>query len=200
VVQYDPSSVVARKIEAGEVFDVVITGAQPLDGLIKRGIAAPDVAAVVGVNAASLAYRHGSPKPDIATADALKALLLGAQVISFSDPAAGGGSSNYFVGVLRQIGIADEILRKAILTRPGEGAVPVADGRADFGAAQTSEIVRVGGVQGVPIFPSDPKSQSTYAAGVSAKCGAPEAARALVQFLQSTEALVIRKAKGLARG
>ena len=166
VVQYDPAAVVGRKIDAGEAFDLAITSASALDGLVKKGIVLADSTAVVGVNAVTLAYKRRTPKPDVSTPEAMKAVLLAAKAISFSDPAA--------------------------------GAFPVGEGKADIGIAQTSEVAMVPGVEGVAVFPDDPKSKSIYSAGVSAASKETEAARALLKFMQSPEALAIRKAKGLA--
>jgi molybdate transport system substrate-binding protein len=198
VVQYDPAAVVGRKIDAGEAFDVAITSASALAGLVKKGIVLADSTAVVGVNAVTLAYLRGTPKPDISTPEAMKATLLAAKAISFSDPALGGSSSNYFAALIEKLGIADEVKRKGVLTRPGAGAFPVGEGKADIGVAQTSEVAMVPSVEGVAILPNDPKSKSTYAAGVSATSKETEAAKALVKFMQSPEALAVRKAKGLA--
>ncbi len=198
VVQYDPAAVVGRKIDAGEAFDLAITSASALDGLVKKGIVLADSTAVVGVNAVTLAYKRRTPKPDVSTPEAMKAVLLAAKAISFSDPAAGGSSSNYFAALIEKLGIADEVKRKGILTKPGAGAFPVGEGKADIGIAQTSEVAMVPGVEGVAVFPDDPKSKSIYSAGVSAASKETEAARTLLKFMQSPEALAIRKAKGLA--
>lgn len=198
VAQYDSAAMVARKIEEGEAFDLAITSSGALERLVKNGIVSEFGHAVVGGNTASLVYRRGSPRPAIATPDELKAALLGAKTISFSNPAGGGSSSNYFAGIIRELGIAEEVRRKAILTKSGQGAFPVGDGRAELGVAQTSEIAMVPNVEGVPIFPSDPKSKSRYAAGVSSKSMEAEAARAFIRFMLSPEASAIRRAKGLA--
>lgn len=197
VAQYDAAAMVARKIEEGEAFDLAITSSEALERLVKDGIVSEFGHAVVGENAASLAYRRGSPRPVIATPDELKAVLLGAKTISFSDPAGGGSSSNYFAGVILKLGIAEEVRRKAILTKPGQGAFPVGDDRAEFGVAQTSEIAMVPNVEGIPIFPSDPKSKSSYSAGVSSKSMGSDAARAFIKFILSPDASAIRRAKGL---
>ncbi len=182
VVHYHPAAIVGRKIAAGEAFDVAIAGDKALEGLVEQGIA----------------YRRGAAKPDIATPDALKAVILNAKTISFSDPAGGGSSSNYFVGIIQQLGLTDEVQRKAILTEPGKGAFPVGEGKAEIGVAQTSEIAMAPGVEGVAIFPADPNSKSTYAAGVSAKSSETAAARDFVKFMLSPDAMAIRKSKGLA--
>jgi molybdate transport system substrate-binding protein len=200
VMQYDSGAAITRRVAAGEAFDVVITSAAGVDDFVKTGAVAADAHAIVGTAVASLAYKDGMPKPDISTPEALRAVVLGAKTISFSDPAAGGASSVYFAGVLDRLGIADAIKQKATLTKPGDGAGPVGSGQAEIGVAQSSEIALVPGVDGVPIFPSDPKSKSIYAAGVSSKSTQPDAARAFLRFLLSPEGAAIRKAKGLGAG
>jgi molybdate transport system substrate-binding protein len=198
VVQYNPAAVIAQKIEAGEEFDVAITSPTALDGFAKRGVILTSPIEIVGINTVLLAYKPGSQKPDISTPDALKAVLLKANRISYSDPAAGGGSSNYFMGLIQQLGISDEVKKKAIITKPAEGTFPVGDGRADLAVSQTSEVAMVSGVEAVPLNPSDPKSSSSYAAGISSKSKEGEASRALIAFMLSPNSLAIRKAKGLA--
>ena len=111
-------------MEAGEEFDVTITSPAALEGFAKRGVILASPIAVVGVNSVFLAYKPGRQKPDISTPDALKAVLLKANAISYSDPAAGGGSSNYFMSVIQQLGIVEEIEKKAIITKPPEGTFP----------------------------------------------------------------------------
>jgi molybdate transport system substrate-binding protein len=186
------------KLAAGEPFDVVITTVANLDTLIKAGIVLPDSRATFGITTVSLAYRSGSPKPDTSTLDALKAVLLKAKTISLSDPAAGAPASTYFTGVIQPLGISEDVLRKAILTKIGQGAFPVGDGRADIGVAQTSEIALVPGLEGVPVSPSDPKGRFAWATGVSSKSMDIEGARAFVKFMLAPAATAIRKAKGFA--
>jgi molybdate transport system substrate-binding protein len=197
-IQYDSGANIARRITSGEAFDVVVTGVAALNDFTKAGLVAADSQSMIGTTVASLAYRRGASRPDISTPDALKAVVLNAKSISFSDPALGGASSVYFAGIIEHLGISDDVQRKATLTKPGEGAFPVGNGQAEIGVAQASEIAMVPGVDGVPIFPSDPKSKSSYAAGISSKSTQADAARAFVRFLLSPEATAIRKAKGLA--
>jgi molybdate transport system substrate-binding protein len=128
----------------------------------------------------------------------MKAVILKANKISLSDPADGGASSVYFVSVIRRIGLYDDFQRKAIRTKAGEGIFPVSDGTAEIGVAQASEIALAPGVEGVPIFPSDPKSKSSYVAGVSSKSKEIDASRAFIKFMLSPAAVEIRKSKGLA--
>jgi molybdate transport system substrate-binding protein len=189
---------IPTKIAAGEAFDVVILGTAAMDALVKGGFVLPDSQAMFGTAVFELAYRSSTSRPDISTPDALKAVLLNAKTISYSDPAAGGPSSVYFAGLIEQLGLRENVQRKAILTKPGQGAFPVGDGRADIGVAQSSEIASAPGVEGVPLAPSDPKAKSRMAAGISSKSTETDAARAFIRFMLAPDATAIRKSKGFA--
>jgi molybdate transport system substrate-binding protein len=198
VLQYDSAAALTTKAASGEGYDVVITSAGAVDGFAKSGAVLADSEAVIGSAVASLVYKHGTPTPQIATPEALKAVLLAAKSISFSDPAAGGASSVYFAGVVQRLGISDAVMQKATLTKVGEGAVPASTGQTQYAVAQSSEYAVIPGLDGVPIFPSDPKSTSNFAAAVSAKSAQPDGARAFVRFLVSPDGTAVRKAMGLA--
>ena len=87
--------------------DVVLAGVAAVDTFVKNGALSAESEAPVGTAVASVAFKRGTPRPEIATPEALKTFLLGAKSISFSDPAAGGASSVYFAGVMQRLGIAD---------------------------------------------------------------------------------------------
>src|SRR5215468_4120075 len=54
----------------------------------------------------------GAPKPDISTPEALKATLLRAKSIAYSEPSAGGASGVYFAKLLERMGIAEQMKAK----------------------------------------------------------------------------------------
>ena len=191
VIQYDSAAALASRAATGEGYDVVVTSVGAVDGFVKTGAVAADTEAVVGTAVASLVYKHGTPKPDISSPDALKAVLLAAKSISFSDPAAGGA---------QRLGISDAVMQKATLTKVGEGAIPVGTGQTQYAVAQSSEYAVIPGLDGVPIFPADPKSTSKFAAAVSTKSAQPDAARAFVIFMRSPDGTAVRNAMGLGGG
>ena len=197
VVAYGAGAGQIKQITGGAVFDVTIVPASAIDGLVQQGVLQPAPRAVVGVTVASLAYRDGTPKPEITTPEALKAVLISARSISLSDPALGGASSNYFMKVVEKLGVGAAIKDKLILTKPGEGAAPVGSGAAEFAAALSSEIAAVPGVSGVAIFPADISGTTTLAIALSSKAAQPEAGRGFVDFLQTPAAVAVRRAKGL---
>ena len=197
ILPYDPSAVGRSKLASGEAFDVAIVDRASFQELVSKGLRLAAPFSVLAVNSAQLAYTAGKPKPDVSSPEALKATVLAAKSMSYSDPALGGSSSNYFVGVAEKLGILEQVRAKAIVTKPGQGAFPVGEGRAEIGIAQASEVALVKGVAGIDIFPEDPRSRSVYAIGVSASAAHPAGAQAFVAFLKSPEAVALMKSKGL---
>ena len=194
---YDPSSVVSRKLAAGARFDVAIANVETVDALAARGIDFAEPRRVFASTHVALGFARDFGRPDVTTRDALRAVVTRARSISYSDPALGGGSSNYFAAAVEEMGMGAHVRAKAITTLPGEAAFPIGEGRADICVAQASEIALVEGVGCVPIFPDAPKSRTVYAAGVSAASARREAARAFVAFLLTEEARAIMEARGM---
>ena len=192
---FDSAGAVKRKIEAGDAFCVGILFTSAVDGLVKAGaMTDPTPLAHIGVG---LAFRRVDAKPRVATMADLKATLLATKSLAVSDPALGGVSSTYFKGVVDQLGIAPQLATKTILTKPGEGAGPVATGRADLGVVTMSEVASLPDVDVVPLFPSDPRTQATFSVGISSACKAPAAAHAFIAYLRTPEAAAVFKAKNI---
>ena len=79
----------------------------------------------------------------MSTPETLKAALLSARRIAFSDPARGATVGTHFMKVIEALGIKDEVLKKATLAQDGvETMRLVLEGQVDLGVTQTSEIVQ----------------------------------------------------------
>ena len=196
VIEWGTGAAIKKMIDAGEAFDVAIAIPSVSDSLVKSGALLPQPRPVVGVTTASLAYREGTPRPEVSSPEALREVLLHATGISLSDPSLGGASSNYFMAVIKELGISDSLESKLRFTKPGEGAVPVGAGTTQYGVALSSEIAGVAGVSGVPIFPSDQRSTTILVASIGTKTDRKDAARAFVEFLTSPQSLTVLKARG----
>jgi molybdate transport system substrate-binding protein len=196
-IKYDAAAALKKEIDNGESFDVAILVPAGIDDLIKEGkieAASRTNLARVGVG---VAVRAGAPKPDISTAEAFKRTLLNAKSIAYGDPALGGASSVYFANLLQRLGIADEVKAKTKLTPSGEGAKAVADGAAEIGVGQISEIVPVRGAELAGPFPAEYQVYTAFVAGVSANAKDAAAAASFLKFLTTPAALQIFKARGL---
>ena len=127
---------------------------------------------VLGDTVASIAAPPRSRKPDISTAEKLKAALLAAKRIAFSDPARGATVGTHFMKVIESLGIKDEVLGKATLAQDGvETMHLILEGKADLGVTQSSEVVQASREALVGPFPKEFELATTFSlwhrAGVS---------------------------------
>src|SRR5262245_3185005 len=97
---------VVKRVQDGEIADVIISLRQGIDTLVKDGKAPAGNVAAVASAGIFVAVRIGASKPDVSSPDALKHTLLAAKSISYVNPASGGASGIHFAKVLDRLGIA----------------------------------------------------------------------------------------------
>ena len=173
-------------IAKGEVADVVITSRVFADDLARLGqtAAITDVARIT----IRLFVRAGAPRPDIGTVEALKASLLKAEAVAFTNPARGALAGRSFANALKRMGIYDQVLTKAKII-PGLGhdvVTAVARGEAAIGAGPTNDVTPL--PEGIDILgplPKELESDTLISAAILGNAPAPEAAAAFVRFMRS---------------
>jgi molybdate transport system substrate-binding protein len=158
---------------------------------------APDTIENIAGATIVMAVKVGTPMPDISSVDAFKRTLLAAKSIVYANPANGGLSGVYFARVLDRLGIADQLKRKTILAPGPQAGEVVANGEAEIGIAQSSEILPVPGAQLVGPLPGEFASVTMFSAGIGAGTHNADAARALIRFLAGPAAAPVFKSKGL---
>jgi len=172
------------RLEGGEQTDLAILSESAIAALDKQGLLLPGSIVNLGATITGVVVKEGAPVPDISTPEALKAALLKARGVSYSDPAAGGSSGTYFAGVLERLGIADKVNPGAVLGKRGyEVAQAVADGRAEIGTTFISEALTVKGVQLVGPLPGELYNANGYTAAIHKKCAVVDAASAFIRKL-----------------
>src|ERR1700726_1842047 len=87
--------------------------------------------------------KAGAPLPDISSVEAFKRTLLAAKSVAYIDPAAGGSSGIYVGRLWERLGTAAAINAKAKLIHSGAVAYHIAEGEAEIGIHQISEILPV---------------------------------------------------------
>ena len=188
---------IIRKLQAGEVHDLVIMAGPSLDDMIKQGKIVQGSRVDLVKSGVGIAVRTGAPKPDIGSADAIKKALLAANGIGYSS----GPSGVYLEGLFQRMGIAEAIKSKLKRTAPG---VPVGDllarGEVDIGFQQVSELLLFPGIQYVGPLPADIQHVTVFSGGLHAGAKEPEAAKALVRFITSPAALPAIKKSGMEPG
>ena len=180
-----------------EKFDVAILTPEAIDSLAKEGRIVPGTRADLAKTGVGVVVKAGAPLPDIATVAAFKQTLLAAKSVAYIDPKSGGSSGIYVERLLQQLGIADQVNAKAVLVHGGAVADHIADGEAEIGIHQISEILPVAGTTLVGPLPAEIQNFTVYAAGVGSAAADGATARALVKFLSGPHALPIIKARGM---
>lgn len=196
-IEFNSSSALRQKIEAGEAFDVAILTSDVLEELTKKGKIASGSGAGVARAGIGVGIRSGAPKPDIRTAAALKQTLLKAKSITFAQD---GASRAFIVRMLDNFGIAENVKSKIVLEQGStRAAARVADGSAEIILTLVSEILPAPGVELVGPLPAEAQNYVSMSAGIGAKAANPAAARALIKFLIGPTIAPTLKAKGMER-
>lgn len=206
VIWYGNRGPIKRRVEAGEAFDLLVTGSLGLDEYTKQGKIAADTRTGIARVGMGVGVRAGAPKPDISSVDAFKRALLNAKSVTFNPESAVG---IHLVGVFERLGIAEQMqaknewLDRTRKTRQPSGQSAgrvlqaVADGEAELGFMFTNELLSVRGVALVGPFPPELQRYNVFTAGVATAAEQPEAAKALIKFLTSPAAIAVIKAKGM---
>jgi molybdate transport system substrate-binding protein len=178
-----------RKLAAGDRPDAIILPAPTIAALDKAGslLAGSRIdLARVGVG---VAVRAGAALPDISTPDALRKVLVDARSIVHSDPAGGGFAGAQIARMMTQLGIADVVEPKTSLKSAiAGGTAAVANGVAEIGLFNISEILIDKGVALVGPLPQELQSWIVFAGAVHAASAEPDAARAFLRSLAAPDA------------
>jgi len=197
---FNTAAALTKRIQAGEHADVMILTRQNLETLGKEHKTSGHITPVAS-SGISVVVKSGAAKPDISTPDALKATLLKAKTIAYSNPAAGGASGVYVGKMIEGMGIADQVKDKTRHPPAGGNAGNlVASGEAELAMQQTPEVISAKGVDVVGPLPGSLNKVTHFAADISAAPTAKSSAEAFVKFLTSPEAVKVFKARGLEPG
>src|ERR1700719_2265640 len=180
-----------------ETFDVAVLTPEAIDGLIKDGKVVAGSRADLAKTGVGVVVKTGAPLPDIGSVEAFKQALLAAKSVAYIDPAAGGSSGIYVAGLIDKLGIAAEVRAKAKLIHGGAVAEHIANGEAELGIHQISEILPVKGITLVGPLPAEIQNYTVYAAGLGANAAESDAAKALLKTLTSPAAAEVLKSKGM---
>lgn len=197
VFRFAPAADLKGQIEKGEAFDVAILTAALIDDLIKQGKLAPATRADVAKSGAGVAIRKGAPKPDIATAEAFKRTLLAAKSIAYVGAGATGSNMRK---IFDQLGIADDMKAKTKLLAGTSAADAVANGEAELGFTQISEILPVAGAEIAGPLPPGVQIYTVFPAAVGTGAKDPAAALAFIKALTAPAAAPVIRAKGMEPG
>ena len=185
---------VVKRIRAGETVDVVVLASDVIDALIGEGrlLAGSRVDLVRSPIAA--AVRAGAPQPDIGDEEAVKRAVVAAKSLSYST----GPSGRYLEKTFERWGVLDAIRPRIVVPPPGTPVASlVADGSAELGFQQLSELIGRDDIAVLGLLPAELQSVTIFSGGVGAACADPTAARALLDFMASAPAADAKRRHGL---
>ncbi len=183
VVENDTAGGLARRVRAGERFDLLVMPQGGLRELAAEGAVAASGQLLLARVGIGVAVKNGAPLPDIATTAAFREALLAARNVAYIDPAAGGSSGIYLARLFERMGIAEQIRPKAVLVPGGLVAQRLLTGEADFALHQISEILAVPGATLVGPIPAEVQNYTVYAAALASRTTEPAAAQQLMAAL-----------------
>ena len=175
----------AKRVQAGEDFDLVFLASDAIAKLITSGQLDASSKLNLADSGVAVAVRAGAAQPDISSADAVRAAVLAAKSISYSTGPSGVALARLF----EQWGIAEQIKNRIVTAPPG---VPVgslvAKGEVELGFQQLSELIHLDGITLLGNLPADIQITTTFSAAVGSASTHKSQARTLLAFLASEQA------------
>lgn len=185
----------ARRVQAGEAFDIVALASNAIQQLTDAGRIVPGSQVDVVQSGVAIAVRAGAPHPDVGSEEAVKQAVLAAKSLSYST----GPSGVQLAKLFERWGIADQIRDRIVQAPPG---VPVgqlvADGQVELGFQQLSEMMNLPGIDVLGPLPAEIQIITTFSAGLCVTSTRPDAVRALLAFLVAPAVAGIKQRNGMA--
>jgi molybdate transport system substrate-binding protein len=183
----------AKRVREGEQTDIVILASGPMAKLEAEGHLVAGSVKGFTRSGMAIAVRQGAARPDIGSEAAVKAAVMAAGKVGYST----GPSGDHLLQLCAQWGIAADS-DKLLKAPPG---VPVgslvAEGKADLGFQQLSELIHVPGLEVLGPLPPEIQNTTVFAAGVSAMSAHPAETAALIAYLAAPETAVVKQAQGM---
>jgi molybdate transport system substrate-binding protein len=184
----------AKRVQAGEVLDVVVLASDAIDKLEAAGHIVPGSKADLVRSGVAVAVKAGSVPPDISSEAALRSAVLAASSISYSTGPSGVALAKLF----ERWGIADTIQSRIVQAPPG---VPVgtlvARGEVALGFQQLSELIHLQGIDIVGPLPDAVQIITTFSGGVCVRSEQVGAVRSLLGFMQADAAADAKRRQGM---
>ena len=159
---FDTAGAAEKKFLADPNASFLITTKPRIDKAIASNLLTNGQAIHLVDTAAGIASSQ-AVKPVVRNGADLKVALLSAKKIAFSDPARGATVGLHFVKVIRELGIEQEVMAKAVVARDGIETMRLIQSKTvDIGITQMSEVVQADRTTLVGPFPKEFELVSQY--------------------------------------
>ena len=194
IAEFGTAGAMVGRVQKGETVDVVVVTGPQINDLQNQGKLVENSGVDLAKVGIGVYTRRGAPKRDISSVEAFKRVLMEASSIAYIDPTSGGASGIYISKLLERLNLIPE-LKSKIRTNVVVAAVfdSVANGTAEIGLGQLSEIAADPRVDLVGLLPTEIQNFTLFGAGIASTSAEPDIARILVRFISSPTAQAIWK-------
>jgi molybdate transport system substrate-binding protein len=169
----------AKLVRAGEETDIIVLASKVMASLEVEGHLAKGETRDFARSEIGVAVRKGSALPSITSEQAVKQAMLNSQKFCYST----GPSGDHLKTLCEKWGVTPD---RALLAPAGVPvATLVANGDADLGFQQLSELIGQHGIEVAGPLPPEIQAVTVFSAGVAINSWDPEGARAFVAYLVS---------------
>jgi len=194
---YEPPLDLGKRVAGGETADIVVSSPAVIADLTKAGKVLADGQMHLGRVGVGVVVRDGAPLPDVSSTAALKSALIDAQAVVYNTASSG----TYIDGMLKKIGVFDEVQGKLIRLWDGTAVMHhLMEGRTkEFGFGGITDILlyRDRGLRLVGPLPAEIQNYANYSAAVIAAAPNPDGAKAFIAYLASPDGRALFAANGI---
>lgn len=184
----------ARRVQAGEAFDVVVLASDAIDKLLDSGHLLSGSRVDLVRSGVSVAVPAGAARPDLSSEAALRAAVLAAPSLGYST----GPSGTALLELFERWGVAQAVAPRLKQAPPGVPvAALVARGDVALGFQQLSELLNAPGIEVVGPLPAPVQIVTTFSGALCAATRQPEAARALLDYMASPACADAKRRQGM---
>ncbi|MET3382393.1 molybdate transport system substrate-binding protein [Variovorax paradoxus] len=184
----------AKRVSAGEPFDVVVLASDAIDKLAAAGKVDASRKTDVVRSGVAVAVAANAARVDISTEEAVRRAVLDAASVAYST----GPSGVALAALFERWGIADTIKGRLVQAPPG---VPVgsliARGEAALGFQQLSELIDVEGIALLGPLPPAIQITTVFSAAPGSSASQPDAASGLLAYLASGDSAEAKRRHGM---
>jgi len=193
-IQYMSVSDAGASIRSGAAIDVVILPLKAMAQLEAEGHLLAGHTRAFARSGMALAVPACAARPDIHDEDAVRLAFCNAPKIGYS----AGLSGDYLLQLLERWGLSQSLADRLVLapTRVPVGRL-VAQGEADLGFQQLSELMAIAGIEILGSLPADIQVETVFSAGVGQSSTAPEPAVSFIDYLASDVTREVKRAHGM---
>ena len=182
-IQFNTAPQIAKRLAAGEVYDILISPPAAIEQAVKDGKVVADSRVPVGRVGGGIIVRTAAAAPNVATVDAFKRALLDADSVVYNTASTG----LYLDKLFGNMGILDQLKPKSARYADGASVMEhIIKGKGNeigFGAITEIKMYETKGLKLVGPLPAEVQNYTSYEAALMTGATAADAARVVLRQL-----------------